>query len=189
MSDARSTMNPARATTDHISAAPGPSIAPIASALVRELHDYWNAKRDGRAMPRRSDIDPSEIKRLLPYLLLGEFAGEPVRLRYRLVGTEVVTVYGADFTGRWLDEIDFGEQVEGGWPLQYRRVFDSRGALYGSARLFSTSGMEMEYEFGLFPLSQDGETPSHCLDLNDYRAALHKAQARWMQIRIRQQAG
>lgn len=169
--------------------APGPSIAPVASPLIHQLHDYWNGKRAGRAMPRRSDIDPSEIKRLLPYVLLGEFAGDPVRLRYRLVGTEVVTVYGIDFTGQWLDEIDFGDQVDGGWPLQYRRVFDSRSPLFGSARLHSTSGMEMEYEFGLFPLSQSGEAPTHCLDLNDYRAALYEAEARWQQIRIRKAAG
>lgn len=187
MSDARPSTDAALPAGAGSPVGPGLSIGPIASPLIHELHDYWNAKRGGRAMPRRSDIDPSEIKRLLPYVLLGEFAGDPVRLRYRLVGTEVVAVYGIDFTGQWLDEIDFGEQVEGGWPLQYRRMFDSRSPLYGSARLFSTSGMEMEYEFGLFPLCQDGETPTHCIDLNDYRAALREAETRWMQIRIRQQ--
>src|SRR3546814_12418028 len=80
-------------------------------------------------MPRKSDIDPGEIKPLLPYILIGEFAGDPVRLRYRLVGTEVVSVYGIDFTGRWLDELDFGDQVEHGWARQYRTVFNSRRPL------------------------------------------------------------
>jgi hypothetical protein len=165
---------------------PGPDIAPIRSRLVHELHDYWDAKRAGRAMPRKSDIDPSEIKPLLPYVLLGEFAADPVRLRYRLVGTEVVTVYGVDFTGRWLDELDFGEQLTGGWPEQYRRVFDSGRPVYGSARLLATSGMEMTYEFGLFPLSQDGAAPTHCLDVNDYRAALRRAEDAWARIKILQ---
>ena len=30
----------------------------IANELLRELHDYWDGKRAGRAMPSRSDIDP-----------------------------------------------------------------------------------------------------------------------------------
>lgn len=168
---------------------PGPDIAPIRSPLVRELAAYWDAKRAGRTMPRKSDIDPSEIKPLLPYILIGEFAPDPVRLRYRLVGTEVVAVYGADFTGRWIDELDFGQQVEQGWAAQYRRVFETRQPLYGAARLLATSGMEMPYEFGLFPLGQDGEPPTHCLDINDYRAALQRARKRWQQIQILKNTG
>lgn len=167
---------------------PGADITPIRSPLLHELYGYWDAKRAGRAMPRKSDIDPAEIKPLLPYILMGEFAGDPVRLRYRLVGTEVVSVYGVDFTGRWLDELDFGDQVEHGWALQYRAVFNSRQPLYGSARLLATSGMEMPYEYGLFPLSQDGDIPTHCLDLNDYRPALRRAEERWMKIQILQNA-
>lgn len=174
--------------TSSLSVAPGIEIGRLNSPLVHELHSYWETKRGGRAMPRKADIDPAEIKALLPYVLIGEFAGEPARLRYRLVGTEVVSVYGVDFTGRWLDELDFGEQVEGGWGRQYRRVFESGRPIYGAARLFATSGMQMDYEFGLFPLSEDGVRPSHCLDLNDYRAALQRAQESWMQIQIRKAA-
>jgi hypothetical protein len=163
---------------------PGPDIALLRSPLIHQLHDYWNAKRGGQAMPRRADIDPSEIKPLLPYVLLGEFKDDPVRLRYRLVGTEVVTIYGVDFTGRWLDELDFGDQVEQGWAAQYRTVFESRRPLYGTARLHATSGMEMRYEFGLFPLGEEDGAPTHCLDLNDYRQALQTARARWMQLQV-----
>lgn len=160
----------------------------VQSPLVHELYGYWDAKRAGRAMPRKSDIDPAEIKSLLPYVLLGEFATTPLRLRYRVVGTEVVTVYGVDFTGRWLDELDFGDQVEGGWPEQYRRVLETGLPVFGAARLLATSGMEMNYEFGLFPLSQDGAAPTHCIDINDYRAALRRAEESWARLRIRKNA-
>ncbi len=182
------TLNSSTPTDAPAGGRPGPDIAALRSPLVHELYGYWDAKREGRAMPRKSDIDPSEIKPLLPYVLLGEFKEDPVRLRYRLVGTEVVSVYGVDFTGRWLDELDFGDQVDHGWPAQYRAVFDSRRPLYGSARLHATSGMEMLYEFGLFPLGEDG-VPTHCLDLNDYRQALQQAKARWMQIQILKREG
>lgn len=103
-----------RLPPDGTSAVAAPGIGALASSLVHQLNDYWTARRGDRRMPRKSDIDPSELKPLLPYILLGEFATQPLRLRYRLVGTEVVTVYGVDFTGRWLDELDFGDQVAGG---------------------------------------------------------------------------
>lgn len=160
----------------------------IRSPLVHEFFGYWDAKRAGRAMPRKSDIDPAEIKPLLPYVLLGEFTTTPLRLRYRVVGTEVVTVYGVDFTGRWLDELDFGDHVQGGWPAQYRRVHETRRPVFGAARLIATSGMEMAYEFGLFPLGEEGAAPTHCIDINDYRAALRRAEESWSRLRIRKNA-
>lgn len=160
----------------------------LTSSLVHQLRDYWTARRGNCPMPRKSDIDPSELKPLLPYMLVGEFATEPLRLRYRLVGTEVVTVYGVDFTGRWLDELDFGDQVAGGWAEQYRRVFETAQPVFGTARLFSTSGMEMTYEYGLFPLSQNGATPTHCIDINDYRPALRQAEESWARLRLRNSA-
>ena len=47
----------------------------------------------------------------------------------------------------------------------------------------------MDYEFGLFPLSEDGVTPSHCLDVNDYRPHLRQTHESWAQLQIRQRAG
>jgi hypothetical protein len=159
------------------------------SPLVEELYRYWEKRRQNRLMPRKSDIDPSDLKPLLPFLLLADFSAEPFRLRYRLVGTEVVAIYGLDFTGRWLHELDFGDQVPGGWAAQYRRVFDTRRPLFGAARLVSVSGVEMNYAYGLFPLSDDGVVPTHCMDINDYRPHLQQSNESWGQLQILQRAG
>jgi hypothetical protein len=73
---------------------------PVLSALWR----YWEQQRGSRAMPRRRDIDPVEIPRLLPHLLLIERAQDG-RYRYRLAGTAVVDAYGRELTGRLVDEV------------------------------------------------------------------------------------
>src|SRR5690348_17873717 len=68
------------------------------AALARDevlsgLLAYWRGKLRGRAMPRRADIDPAEIPRLLPHLQLVERIDG--RYRYRLAGTAIVAAYGA----------------------------------------------------------------------------------------------
>ena len=56
---------------DGTSAVPAPEFCALTSSLVHQLRDYWTARRGDRRMPRKSDIDPSELKPLLPYILLG----------------------------------------------------------------------------------------------------------------------
>ena len=41
----------------------------------------------------------------LPYLTLAEIHRDPLRLRFRLVGTEIVQLRGGEFTWRWLEEL------------------------------------------------------------------------------------
>jgi hypothetical protein len=66
---------------------------------MQALHSYWLAKRGDRSMPARKDIDPSEIKPLLPYVMMIDMEA-PYRYRMRLVGTGIVDFIGRDFTGR-----------------------------------------------------------------------------------------
>jgi hypothetical protein len=56
-------------------------------------------------MPDRKDLDPIEIKDLLPYLSIIEIIGDERRCRYRLTGTRVVDALGCDPTGHFVNEI------------------------------------------------------------------------------------
>jgi hypothetical protein len=64
------------------------------------IYRYWDNKRRGRAMPQRADIDPTEIVRLLPYIFMVDVERDPLRFRYRLIGTAICEFLGRDFTGR-----------------------------------------------------------------------------------------
>ena len=57
--------------------------------MTLEIHDYWQRLRSGRPVADRAQIDPVDIKRVLPHLLLLDGGGEPPRFRYRLVGTAI----------------------------------------------------------------------------------------------------
>jgi hypothetical protein len=72
-----------------------PMQAPISHHL--DLYSYWHSKRGTRNMPARSDMNPADIPRLLPYLLIVERAAD--QFRYRLVGSAIVDGLGYDATG------------------------------------------------------------------------------------------
>src|SRR5437667_12011235 len=78
---------------------PGSPPSEIVSPLVREMFAYWQRKRADLLAPRPRDIEPGEIKRLLPLICIADVMREPFDLRFRLVGTGVVEACGHDFTG------------------------------------------------------------------------------------------
>lgn len=63
-----------------------------------DLYTYWNAARKSRPAPTRSDIDPLEMIRFLPFVGLVERRAEGYF--WRLMGTAIVEHFGNDFTGQ-----------------------------------------------------------------------------------------
>jgi hypothetical protein len=52
---------------------------------LRELHDVWLRLRGDRRMPARRDFDPSEMRKLLPHIMLIDVdASMPREKRYRV---------------------------------------------------------------------------------------------------------
>ena len=63
-----------------------------------ELFQYWDRLRDGRPAPRRTDIEPADIKSLLAdtFILEKDARGEPV---FRLSGTRMCATFGRELKG------------------------------------------------------------------------------------------
>jgi hypothetical protein len=88
----------------------------------RELFDYWRAKCSETQFPVRADIQPSELKTLLPSLSLFDVLGPgPLQLRVRLAGTRLRDYFGIETTGRHLSDFELGDQ-RGYWEAAYREV-------------------------------------------------------------------
>lgn len=104
-------------------------------------------------MPSWSDIDPAEIKPLLPHLMVTRYERNPFRTRYVIVGTWVVQYAGADFTGRYLDELDFKSEVDTDWGELHRQVATEGIPIFGRCRFLSESGLERDYESAILPMA------------------------------------
>lgn len=76
----------------------------VANPALHWLFDYWVSRhREGR-LPARSALDPVDMKALLGSMLLIDVLREPLRFRYRLVGTNLVERTKVDLTGKMVAE-------------------------------------------------------------------------------------
>jgi hypothetical protein len=138
----------------------------IASDKLRRLFDYWESKKAGRALPARAALDPVDFSWTLAGVALVDVLRDPLRFRYRLVGTEIVRRDGTDLTGkrpedhplpeyRDLLRQTYGDAVASGEPAVYRRerVLDDR---------------LRQYEVLYLPLAADGATVDMLLVAMDF---------------------
>jgi GNAT superfamily N-acetyltransferase len=104
-------------------------------------------------MPTWADFDPAEIKPLLPHLMVTRYERNPFRVRYSLVGTFVVQYGGADFTGRYLDEMEFPGEVDTDWAEVHRLIVAEGRPVFGVCVFLSESGLQNNYEVAMFPIA------------------------------------
>ncbi len=89
---------------------------------------YWNSRRGDRAMPTRADLDPADIKRLLPHVVLIDVLHDPLDFRFRLLGTEVDRIVRANPLGKRFSEIPHMREGSNIWA-QHAKVATSRQPL------------------------------------------------------------
>lgn len=131
---------------------------PFGDARIEQSFLYWSRKAAGRAMPGRADIDPVEIPKLLPDVMLVERLDDG-RYRYRLIGTENARAHGVNATGRFLDEVLPGPDYCAHVLALYDECVTRRRPLYSECLFFSPARREPERHTKVLfmPLSPDGE--------------------------------
>lgn len=123
---------------------------------LRRLFAYWLEKRGDRLFPAKAEIDPVEFSYILGYVTLVDVERDPRRYRFRLDGSILVELSGADYTGRYLHELP-GEEYVAFIKDTYDRVVDS-----GEPHRYRKNGLFDQQHFSeetiILPL---GDSPSH----------------------------
>lgn len=148
-----------------------PVLDGITSPRIRRLFAYWQTKCAGRAMPTRDDIEPGEIRELLPNIVMVDIE-QPFRVRYRLVGTRVADFNRIDFTGHYLDELHWDGQ--GRYSRAYRQICDNGVPLYGIDSWPLARDHPGRSEIGIMPLASDGKNVDRCIALEDFLFPEHQ---------------
>jgi hypothetical protein len=143
----------------------------LQSVDIVRLYDHWSALRRGREFPAKGDIDPSAIVSCLPFLSIAEIYREPLRIRYRLVGTEIVRLRGGDPTWKWMHELGWSQETVAEFLTQYDIMLRRREPIFGVDDILWIDGRPRLYEWALLPLSDDGTTITHCIVIEDLRAS------------------
>jgi hypothetical protein len=122
---------------------------------VRQIVEYWRKIHpDDGVLPGRQHLDPIDIPRLLANVWLIDVARDPLRFRFRLIGTAVVEYAGEDNTGNWFDEVmpEFDPRV-------FVDVVESREPSWSrSPSRMRPYKQYRELERVRLPLASDGKT-------------------------------
>lgn len=128
----------------------------VTDGRILAVLSYWRDQRRDAEMPRRADIEPTALRGHLDRISLIDVSQDPLRYRFRLVGTGVVRVVGHDNTGQWVDEIEpkaqrdiliahYGEAVAERAPVVHEVRSEAADGTYRYIRICC-------------PLSADGNT-------------------------------
>jgi hypothetical protein len=147
-------------------------------ANLQRIFAYWQSKRGNRAMPRRADLDPTEIPpHLLPGITLVDVVPDRRRYVYRLVGTMEVEVRGYDPTGKSVGQAYFGENAEDATAC-YDRVVETRAPVLDPQPFLERRRGYQGAESLFLPLSNDGRTVNMILVFFDPQAVVKLPTAR-----------
>ena len=134
---------------------------------IRQGFFYWHSLKRGRLMPARHDVDPLDLKALLPNVILLDVIHQPaderdqgslagLDFRFRLVGTEVAARSARDYTGRRLADIP--HMAPGTLFWQHREaVVRCRKPLYSTPSYVGPAKEIRSCHNLLMPLSEDGD--------------------------------
>lgn len=136
-----------------------------------KMLNYWHAKRGGRLMPSRADIDPADFRRFLPHITLVDVVADERRFVYRLVGTKEVELRGRDPTGKSVIEAYFASSVDVA-IANYDRVVRTRAPFY-TADPYQVVDRYIGEEDLFLPLSNDGERVNMILVFSKARDLHH----------------
>jgi len=126
-------------------------------ARIAGLVALWRARFDGDALPARRDIEPHEILKLLPDIMLVDVTHPGPEFRYRLVGTREVAFRGYDPTGRSVRDAFAG--FDGNFcDGNYRSVVDRRAPVFIVEYAPTKLGAVVRRETVFLPFAGDGQT-------------------------------
>lgn len=135
---------------------PGDPLAGLTEPGLHRLFAYLEAKRGNREFAARRDIDPLDFPYVLGNIVLFDVLYQPLRFRYRLVGSLIVARVGYDMTGRFLHEHPHPSYRD--YMLEcYTEMIRSRSPSGGNYDLFMDREIK-RYQCIRVPLSDDGRT-------------------------------
>lgn len=122
--------------------------------ISRQIYDYWNQLRAGRAAPLRSELEPTELQGILPDIMILE-QEDPLTYRFRLAGTRLCSYYGRELRGKNILDAWSRAERESVESLLFSVTEDAAAAVLG----FSANceeGHSTAMEMLLLPLKNDG---------------------------------
>jgi len=121
------------------------------------LHAYWQAQKPRPdLLPSRAHISPADIPALLPNIYLLDVLENPLRFRYRLVGTKLLYAGDRELTGLFMEEAHPNFFIAAPYPDYVACVREHRINRRLGSPVFDWDREHVRIERLLLPLASDG---------------------------------
>ncbi|MGH6893825.1 MAG: PAS domain-containing protein [Dongiaceae bacterium] len=143
-------------------------LSEVASRAITGFDAYWHGKMKNGRLPARADIDPAEIKPLLPDIVLLNVEWEPFRCHVRLRGTRAEQFRPKGAT-KYLDEgttFDPGRRED--YVAEMKFVATNRRPAFARDWMTSRFGSVRDIFAGIWPLASDGEHVDMLVVIEDF---------------------
>jgi hypothetical protein len=129
----------------------------IRSIRHRWLLKYWTDLRGGDVLPAWAQVDAEEIARAADCAVIFDVVrnGAGPRFHIRFQGARIVEAYGADCSGKFLDEVQHPSTRDTTLAI-YRHAAETGRPLYTIAVIRDAQGLPVEHERLMLPFGRDG---------------------------------
>jgi hypothetical protein len=129
----------------------------MAGDVVNNALAYWDRIRGERNMPARSDIDPTDMPKLLPNVMLVDVLREPdLDFAFRLIGTGVHAIVSSNYRGKRFSTIPHMASGNRVWT-EYAAVAEGGRPFTGPVDYVDADHYVRGIRHCLMPLSPDGD--------------------------------
>ena len=157
--------------------APPPEIVPgDCDPRIAEFYRYWDTKRPApHLLPGRQHVWPAELASLLRHVWLCDVLREPLRFRYRLIGSTISYLMSRDYTGSWLDEAHENFAASPARTDFVTAVTEAAGVYYRGQPLFHLEKNYVSMERLLLPLARNGRDVDMLMGITLYGPPLTRS--------------
>jgi hypothetical protein len=144
------------------------ALTEVTSACITRFNAYWHSKMLAGRLPARADIDPAELKPILPNIILLNVHYDPFRVSVRLRGTRIDEFRPK---GKW-KYLHEANTFDRGRKEDYVREMDfvvrHRRPVYARDWMTSRFGALCDLYAGIWPLSSDGHRIDMLVVIEDF---------------------
>jgi hypothetical protein len=133
-------------------------VLPLCDARLGDLYRYWLMIRPAPDLiPGREHLEPTEIPQVvLPWIWLADVHRNPLRFRYRLIGTGLVAAMGSDATGHWFEDVHPPFRQPGHYPEYVAAAENRKISLYRGPPIYSVTPDWNSLERLILPMARNG---------------------------------
>lgn len=128
-----------------------------------ELFRYWNRLRKGRVAPKRSEVEPADIRKLLADTFILEQSSREEGV-FRLAGTRLCSTFGRELKGTAFPSL-WRARDQRLVAKMVRNTFTGGSVVLMEYQGISQKGRACPFELLLLPLD-GGENSLRCLGIN-----------------------